>query len=351
MPTLYSDQTLSAQTAYAQLFDAALGAESLRGIADLAGSFASKVVAGKTYWYFQTTEPSGKLHQIYVGPDGAQLRVLIEKKKAPGSLHFLLPLARSAIALGCEAVVPQHLRVIRRLADYGFFKAGGVLIGTHAFLSYANSLGVRWGDVSRTQDIDFAHAGKKVSLVLPSTAKVDTSKAIESLGMGFLPVSGLGGKTGAAYLIPHQPEFRLDFLTPLHRGGTQPYEHPQLHVSLQPLPFMEFSLEDIQQSVLFCPEGAVLVNLPSVERYAVHKLLIYGERSGQFRTKSAKDLRQVACLMELLWTHRREPLLAALADAQSRGKGWQLRLRQGAAALAKGFGDAVPAPLLKRIAK
>ena len=61
--------------------------------------------------------------------------------------------------------------------------------------------GVRWGGQERTQDIDFAHAGKAISLVLPSDLHVKTDAAIESLNMGFLPVAGLSG----AYLIPNEP--------------------------------------------------------------------------------------------------------------------------------------------------
>jgi len=334
---LYVEQSLSTQTAYAQLLDAALGAERVRGFSDLQGSFNQKTVKGRKYWYFQFTEPSGKLHQLYVGPDGEPVQKLMALQDAPSAAAALGPLARSALALGCTAVLPRHYRVIRRLADYGFFRAGGVLIGTHAFLAFGNSLGVFWGDASRTQDIDFAHAGKKLSLLLPNNVEVKTDEAITSLEMGFLPVSGLSGKTGGSYLIPSEPEFRLDFLTPLHRGGDAPYKHPQLHVTLQPLPFMEFSLEGVEQAVIFCNEGAVLVNVPSAERYALHKLLVYGERSGSFRVKSAKDLVQSACLLNFLWDHRRDSLEEALSDMLTRGKGWRARLKQGASALHKAY--------------
>ncbi len=335
MNPLYTEQSLSTQTAYAQLFDAALGAEHVRGFSDLQGSFNEKVVKGRKYWYFQFTEPSGKLHQLYVGPDSEPVQRLMAQKDSPSAAAALGPLARSAIALGCAAVLPRHYRVIRRLADYGFFRAGGVLIGTHAFLAFGNSLGVRWGDASRTQDIDFAHAGKSLTLLLPNNVEVKTDEAITSLEMGFLPVSGLSGKTGGTCLIPSEPEFRLDFLTPLHRGGDTPYKHPQLHVTLQPLPFMEFSQEKVEQSVLFCSQGAVLVNVPSPERYALHKLVVYGERSGTFRVKSAKDLVQSACLLNFLWDHRRESLEEALSDILARGKAWRTRLTQGAGALHK----------------
>lgn len=337
MNPLYIEQSLSTQTAYAQLLDAALGAERVRGFSDLQGSFNEKTVKGRKYWYFQFTEPSGKLHQLYVGPDSAPVQRLMAQKDTPSAAAALGPLARSAMALGCAPVLPRHYRVIRRLADYGFFRAGGVLIGTHAFLAFGNSLGVRWGDASRTQDIDFAHAGKKLSLLLPNNVQVKTDEAITSLAMGFLPVSGLSGKTGGTYLIPSEPDFRLDFLTPLHRGGDAPYNHPQLHVTLQPLPFMEFSLEKVEQAMLFCNEGAVLVNVPSPERYALHKLVVYGERTGAFRAKSAKDLVQSACLLNFLWDHRREPLEEALADLLTRGKGWRSRLKQGASALHKAY--------------
>ena len=337
MPPLYADLSLSTQTAYAQLLDAALSAELVRSVADLSGSFNAKMVKRRKYWYFQYTEPSGKLRQVYVGPDGEPVQGLMERKGGPSAASALGPLARAALALGCTPVLPRHYRVIRRLADYGFFHAGGLLIGTHAFLAYANMLGVRWGVQDRTQDIDFAHAGEAVALGLPNNVEVQTAEAILSLNMGFLPVSGLSGKTGGSDLVPAEPDFRLDFLTPLHRGGDTPYLHPQLHVNLQPLPFMEFSLERLEQAVVFCTEGAVLVNVPSPERFALHKLLVFGERTGTFRAKASKDLAQAAHLLAWLLDHRREPLDDALKDLLSRGKGWVSRFKQGVKALNKAY--------------
>ena len=61
MPALYTELSVSAHTAYAQLLDATLSAELVRSVADLPGSFNAKTVKGRTYWYFQYTEPAGKL--------------------------------------------------------------------------------------------------------------------------------------------------------------------------------------------------------------------------------------------------------------------------------------------------
>ena len=337
MLTHYTNLTSSAQSAYAQLVDAALISEHVRSVADLSGSFASKMVKGYKYWYYQYSEPSGKLKQIFVGPDSEAINALIARKGEPAISRELGPLAGSAVALGCTEVQSKHLRVIRRLAEYGFFAAGGVLIGTHAFLAYGNMLGVRWGDASRTQDVDFAHAGKNLALALPSNIEVRTHDAIESLKMGLLPISGLSGKSGATYLAPRDPAFRLDFLTTLHRNGEVPYEHPKLHVTLQPLKFMEFSLAQIQQAVLFNAEGGIVVNVPHPARYALHKLLVYGEREGTFAAKAGKDLMQAASLLTLFKERRAWEIEEAWTDLINRGPGWLSRIKRGINALNQSY--------------
>jgi hypothetical protein len=329
----YTDLPASAQTAYAQLFEAALAADHVRSVADLSGSFASKTVKGRTYWYYQCIQPSGALTQHYVGPDSSAVRRLIAASKEPGALAALEPLIHVAHALGCATVIRKHERVLRRLAEYGFFRAGGILVGTHAFLAYGNMLGVAWSRPGLTQDIDFAHAGRAISLALPSTLEVKTTAAIDSLTMGFLPITQLAGKSGASFLNPKEPEFRLDFLTTRHRGGVEPFFHPQLNVSLQPLPFMEFSLQHVEQAVVFSREKAVLVNVPDPARFALHKLIVYGERTGSYRAKASKDLSQSASLLSYLWEHQRRTVTTALEDLHGRGKGWTSRFAVGSKAL------------------
>jgi hypothetical protein len=332
----YEPLSLSAQTAYAQLFDAAQSIELTRSVANLRGSFASKKVKGNTYWYFQYTDVSGRLRQIYVGPDSPQVHDLLRKHESGGEPNRAIrSLVTAAIALRCEPVLLPHFRVIRRLADYGFFSAGGVLVGTHAFLAYGNMLGVRWGDASRTQDVDFAHAGKHMAIALPGNLEIDTHAAIESLEAGFIPVTGIAGRVGGSYLNPRDPEFQLDFLTPLHRARNEPYEHPQLRLTLQPLKFMEYLLEDVQQAVLFCAEGAVIANVPSPARYALHKLLVFAERTAARRPKANKDLRQSVALLSLFRAASEWNIDEAWKNLIRRGPSWRQRAKQGRDALEK----------------
>jgi hypothetical protein len=98
--------------------------------------------------------------------------------------------------------------------------------------------------------------------------------------------------------------------------------HPQLNVTLRPLPYLEYSLEQVEQTVLLSTEGAVLVIAPSPARYALHKLLVRGIRAAAFRAKAVKDLARAACLLEFLRAHRPEALQAALDDMLSRGGKW-----------------------------
>ncbi|NBS56602.1 MAG: hypothetical protein EBS65_06000 [Betaproteobacteria bacterium] len=224
------------------------------------------------------------LRQVYVGPDNEAVRVLREKKGRPTPSQKLRPLARSAAALGCVEILPKHARVLSRLSEYGLFRAGGVLVGNHAFLVIGNMLGARW--------VDSDDSGKSLSIALPSNITINTDAAITSLEMGFLPISSLNTAAGATYLNPREPEFRLDFLTTRHREGEKTYSHPQLGVNMQPLPFMEYSLRDVQQA------GFLLSRL--------------------------KELRP-------------SDIAEAWRDLIGRGPGWRSRARNGVEALSRQF--------------
>lgn len=326
----------AAHTAYAQVLDAVLGSELTRSVAHLPGTFSRKQVKGRTYWYYQYMDVGGRKRQTYVGPESARVLDLVKAHGDSAAPEAIERLARSALALGNTAVAVRHFRVVQRLADYGFFRAGGVLVGTHAFVAFGNMLGVRWSQALLTQDVDFAHAGKSLAVALPTDLELDVHAAIESLQMGLLPIQHMDGTTGASYLDPDDPAFCLDFLTPLHRGGMKPYRHRQLGILLQPLKFMEYLLEGLEQAALLGPGGAVLVNLPDPARYALHKLIVAGERPLAKAAKARKDLEQAAALIEVLVDHSGGGGIAeAWADLVSRGPGWRSRAWRGLERLAK----------------
>lgn len=337
---LSSPLAASAQSAYAELLEVTRHQELSRSVESLSGSFNKKTVKGATYWYYQFTDGAGgNTRQLFVGRDSEKLRELVARAKTKDTSQ-IDRLAKGAMALGCAATTPAHFRIIRRLNEIGFFQAGGILIGSHAFLAYGNALGVSWGNLSRTQDLDFAHAGNGMELALPATLRIDTKDAVEHLEAGFLPVPGFRPKDRTATFISKVDRtLRLDFLTPMVHGRSGAFRHDDLGVNLQPIRFMEFLLEDVDQAAIISAVGAVVVTLPDPARYALHKLLVYVERRKHNSEKALKDLQQSAALMEVLAEFRRDSLIALWRDLLERGSGWRKRARTGLAALEKQIPD------------
>lgn len=85
-------------------------------------------------------------------------------------------------------------------------------------------------------------------------------------------------------------------------------------------------------------EGAVIVNFPAPERYAVHKLIVHGLRPTEERTKATKDPIQAAALAQWHWNNgHQEQFAAAWADAVTRGPSWKRNAEAGRAALLKRY--------------
>lgn len=333
----YQEFSLAAQTAFAGLDSAARQADLQRNVADLPGGFAKKVVGGRTYWYYQMKSPDGRLRQSYVGPDDAQTRDLMQRHADPAhklARLQLVRMTRAAMELGCADIPSKHARVIERLADSGLFSAGGILVGTHAFLAYQNVFGVRWSAGAATLDLDFAHAGRNVSLALPENLTIDTPAAIESLQMGFVP-----NPARTSFRKADEPDFDLDFLTTRGRKGDAPVTVPRLNLTLQPLRFMELSLQDPMRATLIARSGPIVVNLPRPQRYALHKLLVYGERPQAQRVKARKDVAQAAALMDYLLVHDTAEMAAMWVDVNARGPGWRKRLKEGFEMMASLYPD------------
>lgn len=324
----YTALSTAAQTAYAALTSASR-LEDVRTVAELPGSFSKKVIKGKEYWYYQTPDLTGKQMQIFLGSASDALTKLIEQHRSgEGKKVHLRQLTRQAIAAGCPSIVPSHAKIIERLADAGFFRAGGILVGTHVYMAYQNYLGIRWQSGAQTVDLDFAHAGRNVSVAIPSDVTMDVGSEIEALQMGFVPVKSL-----TTYVKSDEQDLQIDFVTCLHRGGDTPVLIKSLNATMQPLKFMEFSMEAPLQVTLLAQRGPITVNAPPPEKYALHKLLVYGERPQSMRVKAGKDLDQAASLIAYLGKNDADLLSETWDYLIGQGPGWKSRAMLGLAAL------------------
>jgi hypothetical protein len=326
---LYRELPVAAQTAYAELQELVQVAETMRSPASLTGTVGWKTIKGRRYAYWQFKEIDGRKREYYLGPEGPAVAAIEQARDKPApALEAVSRQARAALAQGCAATPSRHFRIVKRLADYQFFRAGGLLVGTHAFLAIGNQLGVAWGNGTRTLDLDFAHAGPDgdVTLALPASLQVDVDGALKSLEVGFLPAFGGSKGLASQYVSEKDPGLRVDFLTVLRRKRDD-VPAPDLGVALVPFKFLDYLLERPGQGVLLDTADACLVNLPDPARYGLHKLLVAAER-GARHAKYNKDIGQALALIE--WHLERAPtlLLDAWRDLAGRGAGWTRRARQ-----------------------
>ena len=222
-------------------------------------------------------------------------------------------------------------------SDGGIFRLDGVLVGTHAFLVLGNVLGVRWvGGSIRTQDIDIA-AEPSLSIAFPGPGS-DIPGVLEALQMGFLPVPQLDSRRPSTSFVVRGKGLRLDLLTPLRcRRVQKPVFIPRLKTAAQALPFLDFLITQPLRGAVV-DGGGVLVNVPDPARFAIHKLIVAGEREAAMHTRREKDLSQAAQVFSILLEDRPGDIRIAWEEIRGRGKGWVKRVQNGVSALGR-FAD------------
>lgn len=336
-------QPLEVQTIYAELLERLAAYEAERAIGHLTGGFVTKVVKGSEYYYFQHSEPGGNKRQVYVGRRDAALNEVVARYAESresiavdvASIQRLCALLRAGGAMTTDQ---GSARVLGALSDAGVFRLGGVLVGTHAFMVLGNMLGVVWSGASlSTQDVDVA-ADLGMSVVVPELS-ADVPAVLDSLEMGFLPVPGLNPKSPTTSYKVRGQGLRVDLLAPSKRESQKPIAVPRLGSAAQPLKYLDFLTERTVIAAVI-NGGATSVNVPDPARFALHKLIVAGERPAVMHAKRSKDLWQASQLLEVLSAERPGDVALAWEAVAARGRGWTQRVNFGLDAMA-GFAPEV----------
>lgn len=332
-------QPLEIQTLYAELVERLVALEARRSIGSAPGCFVTKIVKGEPYVYFQASAPGGAKRQVYLGRKDEVLDRIVERHRAAkselvadeASVQRLCTLLRAGGTLTTDAA---SARVLRALADAEIFRLGGVLVGTQAFTVLGNVLGARWtGAWLRTQDIDIA-AESTMRVVVPD-ATGDVPATLERLEQGFLPVPQLDPRSPSTSFKVRGKGLRLDLVTPArHPRQTAPVAIPRFKAAAQPLPFLDFLVHRPLRAAVV-DGGGVLVNVPDPARFALHKLIVAGERGAAMHAKRDKDLHQAGQVFEVLVAERPDDVRLAWEQVQARGRGWVARVTAGLASLGK----------------
>ncbi len=296
-------------------------------------SFKAKVINGKRYWYLYISLGSSR-REHYLGEESVELldRIADEREAWESNTDdrgLRARLVSMLIAGGMEATPRDQGKVLALLERSGVFLAGGTLVGTVAFKTYANMLGVKWPRAQATQDIDLA-VDNALRLALPRHRfPVPLTQIILESGLGFFEVPALDRKRPSTSYQIRGREFRIDVLAPMRgRETARPVRLDIFDTYAQPVRFLQYLLDDLQAAVLLSGHG-ILVNVPSPARYAIHKCVVSQMRAPAFATKGSKDLDQAELLFEVMAAERPGDIVLALEAAESMGKSFLDRFRTG----------------------
>lgn len=297
---------------------------------DPSGRFISAEVKGRRYWYFDTQDSQGRRKRSYVGPmEDVEITKRVEAFR---ELKDDIRARRKMVsALVNQAGLPKPDRtagdIVEALANAGFFRMRGVLVGTVAFQTYSALLGIHLSETAMmTGDADFAQF-HSISVAIDDAMPpiLDVLKEVDT---SFRPIPHVSGKPASTQFITSS-RFKVEFLTP-NRSTDEYNDRPALMPTLggaaaQSLRFLDFLIFDPRRTVMLHRAG-IPVNVPAPERYAVHKLIVSTRRKtgDDGSAKSRKDLWQAQQLMEaMIELKMNDDIADAFAEAMDRGPSWR----------------------------
>ena len=190
------------------------------------------------------------------------------------------------------------------LHNRGLFNAGLVLVGTLAFMSWLNELGVR-AVVSSTQDIDLARRQK-----LKLAAPISLMETLQATRLGFAAIPGISpAAPSTSVKRPGREGLRVDILTSGVELG-KVVQVPELDWHAQAIPHFDYLLASPRRVATLAGGHCVPVSAPAPERLAWHKLYSSTRRLND-AAKAEKDLRQAATLLAALVERDNLGLVAA----------------------------------------
>jgi len=251
---------------------------------------------GTVYWVRRFTDALNRRQETYIGKSDdadvahrvAALRERIEIASATAARVRLLARA------GFATVDRKAYYTLASLHNHGLFRAGALLIGSHAYGALLNALGVH-GVPYATEDVDIA---RREALALPDVPSF--LDMLRATGIDFYEVPSLNRRAPAtSFAEPGGARLRVDLLVPSANDDYPTIAVPELKAYAKGLPYLAYLLGASQEIPVLSSHGAVMVRVPVPERYAIHKLIVSQLRN-ESSSKPEKDLQQAATLIQAL---------------------------------------------------
>lgn len=260
------------------------------------GSVTRRIVSGRPFYYRQYYDVNGTKSADYVGPAdtdegeraAAAMRERIEVANA------LLLQARALVRAGYVRTDAKTDAVLVALANNGLFRAGGVLVGSHAYGALLNDLGVL-ASSHATEDVDFA---RDRALRLEGGKSFAEMLADSKLKLHEVPQLDRK-KPSTSFKPPGADRLRIDLLVPTEGDEVKVLEVRDLKGHAMGMPFLRYLLQDPVATIVIGRSAIIPVNVPRPERLAWHKMLV-SELRNRESDKKTKDLEQAAVLVAVL---------------------------------------------------
>jgi hypothetical protein len=305
---LFRRHDAASRTKYQDAVQLARGQK--RVLAGTPGTLKQRTQGSRQYWVREHIRVDGAKVDEYLGPVETMpaervddLRAEIDLAKALASASAMLRL------LGFQRVEREPAAVLAVFFNHGLHRAGLVLVGSHAYGSLLNELGVQ-ASAYRTQDLDVARA-TPLALALPADGSFGA--LLNESGLGFVPVPGMpSNKPSGSFKLPGAGKLMVDLLVPGKEPG-RVVEVRDLGGYAQTVPLLDFLVDAPLESAALSPNQIVPVLLPAPERFVLHKLFSAESRRAD-RSKISKDREQAAVAAAALEEESPGRLRAAWSD-------------------------------------
>lgn len=254
---------------------------------------------GYEFYVHRYYDGDGKQRETYLaGPVGNAeadqkaevLKAHIEEVKA--QVAHLRLLGRE----GFQLADTKTYATLASLHLHGLFRAGAMLIGSHAFGILLNQLGVKSAAYA-TEDIDLA---RREALVFPAALDKSLLDILRESGICFVEAPKLDPREpSTTFKQRGMSRFHVDLLVPSKDESFPTIPVPELQAHATGLPYLAYLLAETQEATLLAREGCCPVRVPLPERFALHKLLVSQLRVGR-DSKTEKDMFQAAVILAVL---------------------------------------------------
>jgi hypothetical protein len=289
-PPLYHLHELTIRTLYAEVKERTNRAGDL--LPGTPGTLVRRRGTGHEYWYRSYYPLPKKRSEDFVG--AVSDKAAYEEMKDRIAFSDWMSKQVSALGkLGYQVADKGVASVLVALHNRQMFKAGLLMVGTLAYMTWLNEYGAM-ATASRTQDIDLARRQKlKLAATIPFLA------SMKATHLPFTRVPGMPSREpSTSVTLPGTEGLRVDILAPGPVLG-KIIAVPELEWHAQAIPHYDYLLENGRAAAMLAGGHCIPIMVPEAARMIWHKLYSSARRT-QDQPKAEKDLVQAATLAALL---------------------------------------------------